>query len=48
MLEIFFGEMENVLHNVETYFNNQYQYEWLDDQVVHNMAEFVDVATDYL
>lgn len=42
MLKIFFGEMDNVLHNVETYFNNQYQYSWLDDEFVKNVIEDVD------
>ncbi len=42
MLKIFFGEMENVLHNVETFFNNQYQYSWLEDDFVKNVIEDVD------
>ena len=42
MLKIFFGEMENVLHNVETYFNNQYSYKWLDDPFIKDMIEDVD------
>jgi len=42
MLKVYFGEMDNVLHNVETYFNNQYQYSWLDDQFVKSVTEDVD------
>ena len=42
MLKVYFGEMDNVLHNVETYFNNQYQYSWLDDQFVKSVIEDVD------
>lgn len=42
MLKVYFGEMDNVLHNVKTYFNNQYQYSWLDDQFVKSVIEDVD------
>ncbi len=42
MLKIYFGEMEGVLHNVETYFNNQYQYQWLEDPFVKGLIEDVD------
>ena len=42
MLKIYFGEMENVLHNVETYFNNQYKYAWLEDEFVKAVIEDVD------
>ncbi len=42
MLKIYFGEMDNVLHNVESYFNNQYQYDWLEDEFVKAMIEDVD------
>lgn len=42
MLNIFFGEMDNVLHNVETYFNNQYQYSWLEDDFVKELIRDVD------
>ena len=42
MLRIYFGEMDNVLHNVETYFNNQYQYAWLEDEFVKAVIEDVD------
>ena len=42
MLKIYFGEMEGVLHNVETYFNNQYQYSWLEDDYVKELIKDVD------
>ncbi|MBR1470977.1 MAG: DUF4869 domain-containing protein [Lachnospiraceae bacterium] len=44
MLKIYFGEMENVkvLHNVETYFDNQYQYSWLEDPFVVDLIKTVD------
>ena len=42
MLKIYFGEMENVLHNVETFFNNQYQYSWLEDDFVKALIKDVD------
>ena len=42
MLKIYFGEMDNVLHNVESYFNNQYQYDWLEDEFVKAVIEDVD------
>lgn len=42
MLKIYLGEMENVLHNVDAYFNNQYQYSWLDDPFAKALIEDVD------
>ena len=42
MLSIQFGEMDNVLHNVETYFNNQFRYEWLEDEFVKELIKDVD------
>ena len=44
MLRIWFGDMEevNVLHNVKTFFNNQYQYSWLDDDFVKDLVRSVD------
>ncbi len=42
MLKILFGEAENVLHNVETFFNNQYQYSWLEDPFVVDLIKDVD------
>ena len=34
--------MDNVLHNVETFFNNQYQYSWLEDDYVKELIKDVD------
>lgn len=45
MLKIYFGEMENVLHNVDTYFDNQYQYSWLDDDFVKELVLDIDKST---
>ena len=42
MLSVYFGDMDNVLHNVETYFNNQYQYSWLEDDFVRDLIKDVD------
>ncbi len=42
MLKIYFGEMDNVLHNVESFFDNQYQYAWLEDPFVRGLIEDVD------
>lgn len=42
MLKIFFGEMDGVLHNVETYFKNQMDYSWLEDEQAKKIVEDVD------
>ena len=42
MLKIYFGEMDGVLHNVETYFKNQMDYSWLEDEQVRRIIEDVD------
>lgn len=43
MLKIFFGEMPGrVIHDVDTFFNNQYKYEWLQDDLVKEMILDVD------
>ena len=42
MLKIYFGEMAGVLHNVETYFKNQMDYSWLEDEQVKRIIEDVD------
>lgn len=42
MLKIYFGEMDGVLHNVETYFKNQMDYSWLEDELVKSIIEDVD------
>ncbi len=45
MLHIFFGDMDNVLHNVDTFFDNQYQYSWLDDDFVRQVISDVDKSS---
>ena len=45
MLKIYFGELKGVLHNVDAYFDNQYQYSWLEDKFVIDMIEDVDKST---
>lgn len=42
MLKIYFGEMDGVLHNVETYFKNQMEYAWLEDELAKSIVEDVD------
>lgn len=42
MLKIYFGEMEGVLHNVETYFKNQMEYKWLEDEQAKQIIADVD------
>ena len=42
MLKVYFGEMEGVLHNVETYFKNQMDYSWLEDEQAKHIIEDVD------
>lgn len=42
MLKVYFGEMEGVLHNVETYFKNQMEYAWLEDEWAKHIVEDVD------
>lgn len=42
MLKIYFGDMDGVLHNVETYFKNQMEYSWLDDDMAKSIIEDVD------
>ena len=42
MLKVYFGEMDGVLHNVETYFKNQMNYSWLEDELAKRIVEDVD------
>ena len=42
MLKIFFGEKNNVLHNVSQYFDNRFHYDWLEDEFVIQMILDVD------
>ena len=42
MLKIFFGEMENAIYTPSIYFNNQYEDEWLEEDLAKVMIEDVD------
>lgn len=42
MLKIYFGEMENVIHNVDIYFKNQMEPSWLEDDFARRVIEDVD------
>lgn len=42
MLKIYFGDMDGVLHNVETYFKNQMEYSWLESDLAKQIIEDVD------
>lgn len=42
MLKIYLGEMDYVLHNVETYFKNQMDYSWLEDEFAKEVIADVD------
>lgn len=41
MLKVCFGDMEGVLHNVETFFKNQMEYEWLESDIAKKIIEDV-------
>jgi hypothetical protein len=45
MLKIYLGDMDGVLHNVETYFKNQLDYSWLNDDFVKEVIQDVDKST---
>ncbi len=42
MLSLFFGYDENAVLSVDTYFNNTYDEEWLDDPFVKEIIKTVD------
>jgi hypothetical protein len=42
MLSIFFGYDEDAILSVDTYFNNTYEDEWLDDPFVRTIIRKVD------
>lgn len=42
MLKVYFGDMEGILHNVETFFKNQMEYEWLESDIAKKIIEDVD------
>ncbi len=42
MLKVYFGDMDGVLHNVETFFKNQMEYSWLESDIAVKIIEDVD------
>lgn len=43
MLKIYFGEMSGkIIHDVDSFFNNQYRYDWLQDDLVKEMILDID------
>lgn len=42
MLKVYFGDMDGVLHNVETYFKNQMEYAWLESELARQIVKDVD------
>lgn len=42
MLKIYFGDMDDVLHNVETYFKNQMEYAWFEEELAKSIVADVD------
>ena len=42
MLKVYFGDMDGVLHNVETFFKNQMEYSWLESDIAKEIIEDVD------
>ncbi len=42
MLKIFLGDMEDVIYHPPTYFDNQYEDEWITDQLSIEMIKDVD------
>ena len=45
MLEIYFGYDKEAILSVDTFFNNTYEDEWLDDAFVRKMVKAVDGST---
>lgn len=42
MLRVYFGDMKNSIYNTSMYFNNSYEDEWLEDELVKAMILDVD------
>lgn len=42
MLKIFLGNMEGVIYHPPTYFDNQYEDEWITDPLTKEMVKDVD------
>ena len=45
MLKVYLGDMDGVLHDVETYFKNQREYAWLEDELAKSIVADVDKST---
>ena len=49
MLKIYFGDMNKAIYNTEIYFKNDYDPEWLNDNVVvTDMTELLKTAGRYV
>ncbi len=42
MLQIYYGEMEDVVYNTSVYFDNTYQDEWLENELSRKIIKDVD------
>lgn len=42
MLNIYFGEMPDVIYNTNVYFNNTYKDSWITSQLAKDMIKAVD------
>lgn len=42
MVSVFFGLDKTAVLNVDVYFNNVFEYEWLDDELVRDMVKDID------
>lgn len=45
MVSVFFGLDRTAVLNVDIYFNNVFEYEWLDDEFVKDMIKDIDNST---
>lgn len=42
MLKVYFGQSEESILNIDVYFNNVYQPEWFDDEIVKSIIKDID------
>lgn len=42
MLTIHYGDMDGVIYNTSTFFNNVYSPEWLEDELARRMIKSID------
>ena len=45
MIKVLFGYSEDSILNIDEYFNNVYENDWLDDDFVKNMIKVIDNST---